>query len=156
MDSKAPLPIAWIEKIFMRLHGRFGKQFYDKFSLINEAGKDIGIENAKLVWAHELAGVSKERLIEGLKSTYDYPPSADDFLKRCAIKVKIQDYKALPAPHIDEILIKENIEKINQIAATMKQKNNYRDWVKPILANSKNYPDISLKIAKEVLNDENS
>ena len=46
------LPAEWAERIFMRLHGRFGNNFFDKFKIgqVNDAGEDVGIANAKATW----------------------------------------------------------------------------------------------------------
>ena len=45
---KNNLPAEWIERIFMRLHGRFGNTFLEKFRIgkLNDSGEDIGIANA--------------------------------------------------------------------------------------------------------------
>jgi hypothetical protein len=58
----------WVERLFQRLHGRFGNTFIDKFKLgqLDANGQDIGILNAKTTWALELSGISVERLKAGL------------------------------------------------------------------------------------------
>jgi hypothetical protein len=50
------LPMEWIDRIFMRLHGRFGNNFTDKFKLgqVDAQGNDIGLLNAKQVWSLSL------------------------------------------------------------------------------------------------------
>lgn len=47
------LPSQWVDKIFLRLLGVYGAQFKAKFSVI-ENGVDVGMANAKEVWADEL------------------------------------------------------------------------------------------------------
>lgn len=152
MTKKNALPIEWVTKIFMRLHGRFGNTFFDKYRIgtLNENGQDMGIENAKIVWSEELAGVTGQRVSAALSSKYDYAPSCDDFLKNCVVKAEINDFKALPKPAVDQEIVKENIEKMNELAGGLKQKSNKRDWVKRILANPQNFPDIAQKMAREV------
>lgn len=85
MQSK-PLPPEWIEKIFMRLHGRFGNPFLAKYRVgqIDQAtGEDIGVLNAKQVWAQELAHLTPQRISKALVAKYDSMngPSADDFFR---------------------------------------------------------------------------
>jgi hypothetical protein len=46
----------WIERIFSRLQGSYGYGFTSKFATGMVNGVDLGIENAKQVWAEELGG----------------------------------------------------------------------------------------------------
>ena len=47
------LPTTWIDRIFTRLQGIYGQQFTGKFSRMDQ-GVDVGLLNAKEVWADEL------------------------------------------------------------------------------------------------------
>jgi hypothetical protein len=80
-----PLPESWTERIFMRLHGRFGNPFLDKYRAgkLNAAGDDVGVENAKKVWAEELAGYSPDDIKRGLVKQFTFPPSCDEFKSAC-------------------------------------------------------------------------
>ena len=81
---KTRLPNEWVDRIFMRLHGRFGNNFTDKFKLGQIVdGMDIGIANSKQVWAEELAGISGDRIKVALEHNYDYAPSCDQFKAQC-------------------------------------------------------------------------
>lgn len=148
-----PLPIEWVTKIFMRLHGRFGNTFFDKFRIgeLNESGQDLGVENAKQVWAQELAGTSPERISMALMASYDYPPSCDDFKMNCVIKAQQQIYTALPAPSNKETnkAFADNVVKF--IAAHTVDKTDYKAWAKRIVANPARFPAESLVAAKEAL-----
>jgi len=146
-----PLPLEWINKIFMRLHGRFGNAFFDKFRIgqLNQQKQDIGIENAKVVWSEELAGTSPERIGAALQANYEFAPSCDEFKSNCYIRKQVEDYQALPAP-VDIEASKRNAEKMNKFAESLTTRTDYRAWIKPILANPSAYPDISHKLAKEV------
>ena len=75
------LPAEWVDRIFVRLHGRFGNMFFDKYRLgqISQAGEDIGIENAKLVWGEELGALNVEQITRALSTSYKFPPSCDEF-----------------------------------------------------------------------------
>lgn len=112
------LPTEWVEKIFMRLHGRFGNAFFDKFRVgqLNADGEDIGILNAKQVWAEELAHLSVERIKKGLAAKFEYAPSADDFIQACSpVPACHRDPNilALPKPKADEQVAKKNLAKIH-------------------------------------------
>ncbi len=148
-----PLPIEWVAKIFMRLHGRFGNTFFDKFRIgeLNDLGKDIGIENAKVVWAQELAGTSPKRIIEALNSNYDYPPSCDDFKMNCVIKSQQKIYTALPEPNSKETNKEFADNVVKFIGEHTKTKTDFKAWAKRILANPKNFPDSSVTAAKEAM-----
>jgi len=147
-----PLPIEWVERIFQRLHGRFGNTFTDKFKLgqLDLKGQDIGMLNAKSVWATELAGVSAERLKAGLDAKYTYAPNCDEFLKNCHVS-HIQDYKALPAPVDFEGNQKHADELAQFVHDRLKPKTDFKQWAKRIMANPKNFPEKSVQYAKEAL-----
>ncbi|MEN9659945.1 MAG: hypothetical protein RL571_3410 [Pseudomonadota bacterium] len=94
------LPLAWVEKIFRKMHGRFGNQFVDKFrsgesfevTLMdgNTEERDTGIENAKMVWAEELAGFSGEEIARGMAAKFLYgAPDLDKFQVACRQNVEI-------------------------------------------------------------------
>lgn len=79
-----------VRKIFTVLHGRFGNAFLNKFAtgkLMTVAGqdqpRDMGVETAMKTWAHRLGGLSPEQVGYGLGFDFDYPPSCDEFRKRC-------------------------------------------------------------------------
>lgn len=151
--SKQQLPLEWINKIFMRLHGRFGNTFFDKYRIgsLNTQGQDIGIENAKVVWSEELAGTSPERIKAALEANYEYAPSCDDFKANCYIRKQVEDYKALASP-VDRVANKayaDNVVKF--VAANLVDKTDYHAWAKRIVATPERFPDESLVKAKEVL-----
>jgi len=79
------MPKAWTERVFMRLHGRFGNPFFDKFRVgkLNKDGDDVGVENAKQVWADELSGFSANEIKRGLEHQFSFPPSCDEFKSAC-------------------------------------------------------------------------
>ena len=146
------LPAEWVERIFMRLHGRFGNNFFDKFKIgqVNDAGEDIGIANAKATWSLELSGISAERIKAGLDAKYQYAPNCDEFLKNC-VTSNIHDFKALPAPvsyednkaHADKLAL--------YIHERLKPQTDYHAWAKRILKNPQNFPDTSVEAARKVL-----
>jgi hypothetical protein len=146
-----PLPFEWIDRIFMRLHGRFGNNFTDKFKLgqKNEKGLDAGIENAKQVWAEELAGITPDRIKNALLHNYDYAPSCDQFKAQCKTSAPVvTDYKALPKPTVSDEKINELHDKLSAFTSGKREMKN---WAHKIIANPSAYPDISYRYAKEAL-----
>ena len=145
------LPIEWIDRIFIRLHGRFGNNFLDKFKTgqSDANGNDLGILNAKNVWAEELADMSVERIKNALLHNYEYAPSCDQFKAQCKTSSLVPvDYKALPKPTITD----EQHQIIHEkLSAFTSNKRDYKAWAHKIIANPKAYPDISLRLAKEAL-----
>lgn len=116
------LPDGWIERIFQRLHGRFGNTFINKFKNgVNDAnGNDIGIENAKMVWAEELAGLSAERIANGLKFNFEHTPSCDDFKRACApVIASHKDFIALPKPTLSKDERMANLDKFRKQAEAL-------------------------------------
>jgi len=145
------LPSEWVERIFLRLHGRFGNNFLEKYKLgkLDADGNDLGITNAKQVWAEELAGMTVDRIKNALQYNYDYAPSCDQFKAQCKSSAPVvHDYKALPKPALSE-------EKVNEIkhkiTAFTSNKRDMKAWAKKIIANPKAYPEISYRYAKEAL-----
>lgn len=92
------LPSQWVDRIFLRLLGVYGAQFKAKFSVV-EAGVDVGMANAKEVWADELKGFVTwpEAIAYGLSHLpVDHAPNAIEFRDICR---RAPD-KAVPAlPH---------------------------------------------------------
>lgn len=149
------LPIEWIDRIFIRLHGRFGNNFLDKFKTgqVDASGNDLGILNAKHVWSEELAGMSVDRIKNALLHSYDYAPSCDQFKAQCKTTSKLpehNDYKALPKPKMTDEQINEIHDKLSAFTS---KKRDMKAWANKIIANPKAYPDISLRYAHEALGD---
>ncbi len=80
-----PLPSKWVKEIFKRFHGRFGNRFLAEYSSgkLDNNGQDEGIENAKSVWAEELAGFTSEEIKRGLSVQYPFMPDCDKFKLAC-------------------------------------------------------------------------
>lgn len=94
-----PLPSNWVDEIFRRFHGRFGNRFLAEFTTgqIGKTGHDEGLENAKLVWAEELAGFAPDEIKRGLSAQYEYLPDCDKFKLACrpAIALEQAFYEAV-------------------------------------------------------------
>lgn len=111
MKNSNDLPMPYVQRIFMRLHGRFGNAFFDKFRInqLNLDGLDVGVENAKQAWSEGLAGLSAEQIKHGLKKQFDFPPSLDEFRSSClSAPPEVQFNIALPRPPIPDGKLEQN------------------------------------------------
>lgn len=79
-----PLQSSWVERIFLRLQGVYGREFTNQFSQY-VGDVDIGMENAKRVWAEELAGFTEhpEAIAYALETLPDRAPNAIKFRDAC-------------------------------------------------------------------------
>ena len=120
---KTRLPNEWVDRIFMRLHGRFGNNFTDKFKLGQIVdGMDIGIANAKQVWAEELAGISGDRIKVALEHNYDYAPSCDQFKAQCKSHIEAhKDFMAIGKKFTQEQK-EENHRKLQEVLSKLNLK----------------------------------
>jgi hypothetical protein len=85
---------------------------------------------------------------EWLKSQKDLP-TVSEILKLCQHKLSI--HARLPSPLAIESN-KRHAYKVLALAEKMSEpKRDYKAWAKVIIANPKNYPDISLKLAREAI-----
>lgn len=153
---KEPLPIKWVQKIFMMFTGRFGNQFIDKYKSgqTTNDNQDTGVSNALDVWSTELAGIQPEQLTIGLNAIYDYPPSCDEFKKACLKKEVIHPshFPMLPGPEIP--LDKEKAKEFSQAVKKLSEfKGGAKHWVRIMKSHSLGilYPDIAIKYAQEAL-----
>ncbi|MBL0011307.1 MAG: hypothetical protein IPP22_10560 [Nitrosomonas sp.] len=80
-----PLPSNWVDEIFKRFHGRFGNRFFAEYSTgkLNRDGEDVGVVNARNVWAEELAGFTPEEIKRGMSVQYPFMPDCDKFKLAC-------------------------------------------------------------------------
>lgn len=79
------LPASWVDRLFARLQGVYGREFTGQFSTGMVDGIDIGIENAKQVWAEELGGFCDhpDALAYALKNLPERCPNAIRFRDLC-------------------------------------------------------------------------
>lgn len=80
-----PLPRAWVDRIFSRLQGVYGREFAGQYSTGLIDGIDHGMENAKQVWAEELAGFTEnpDAIAYALETLPDRAPNAIKFRDAC-------------------------------------------------------------------------
>lgn len=80
-----PLPDTWIDRIFARLQGVYGREFIGQYATGVVDGVDAGIENAKQVWAEELGGFQEnpQAIAYALETLPDKAPNAIRFRDAC-------------------------------------------------------------------------
>lgn len=76
--SIKPVPLSWVESLFNRMSGMYGKKFADMWQ-----GSDI--DTVKALWAEEMGKLSGEELKRGYGAlmTRDWPPSLPEYVKMC-------------------------------------------------------------------------
>jgi hypothetical protein len=85
MTQNPLLPNAWVEKIFARLQGIYGREFTGQFSTGMVNGIDAGLENAKATWAEELGNFVKwpEAIAYALEHLPERVPNCIKFKELC-------------------------------------------------------------------------
>lgn len=98
-----PLPAGWVDRLFFRLQGVYGKDFMSQFMLMDAAGNDIGLANAKQVWSEELGGFSEhpEAIAYALENLPERMPNVIQFREICR-KAPRKGYTALEYRLTDE------------------------------------------------------
>ena len=93
------LPETWIDRIFMKLQGRYGTLFLDRW-------KGCDMANVKETWAEELGGFRDrpECIAYALRSLADqqFPPTLPEFLAACRRAPRQDRTPALPHKPTDE------------------------------------------------------
>jgi hypothetical protein len=85
MTQNPILPNAWVEKIFARLQGIYGREFTGQYSTGMVNGIDAGLENAKATWAEELGNFVKwpEAIAYALEHLPERVPNCIKFKELC-------------------------------------------------------------------------
>lgn len=116
--SREPLPEAWIDRLFSRLHAMYGSKFAAMWQ-----GTDP--HEVKAVWAEELAGFREmpECLKAALQSfnESEWPPTLPQFLKACreAARRTEKPVLSLVAPKADPAKAEERLAVINAAIGRM-------------------------------------
>ena len=118
------LPDSWIDKIFARMQGIYGREFTSQFSVIDNNGNDIGMANAKQVWSEELAGFhdQPECIAFALRNLSDRAPNAIKFREMCRqapIKTNASQIGYSKTDYDDE-QAKQNLQRIKEMMTIKK------------------------------------
>jgi hypothetical protein len=79
MNSRAALPLPWVEKIFSVMSASYGTLFADRWR-----GMNLG--EVKAAWASKLADLTPAELKRGLNSLGGFPPTLPEFALLCRPK----------------------------------------------------------------------
>lgn len=125
----------------------YGKHWLDMWA-------DIPMDAVKADWQSKLSGMSSKtvfKTVDYCQDNLDFPPTLPKFVQLCKANSPHEMTKAIGRKFTQEELQK-NHERITEISygISAKAKSNYRAWIKPILETPSKYPDISVKLAKEV------
>jgi hypothetical protein len=107
------------------------------------------------IWFHKLSRFDFSVVAKALDVWTDTPnklPQPADIIALC--KPREDVYFALPSP-VNYAENKKHIEELNTfVAKKLKPKTDHKAWAKRIIANPQNFPEISLKFAKDALQHE--
>lgn len=139
-----------IDRLFLRMASLYGKLWFDSWG-------DTPIAEMKADW---IDAIRRNKI--GLNAVFkacdkcadegiNFPPTLPQFIQLCKASTPQEMTKAIGRQFTPEELQK-NHERITQIShgISAKAKTDFRAWIKPIIANPSRYPDISLRLAKEV------
>ena len=95
MTQNPVLPNSWVEKIFARMQGIYGRDFTGQFSTGMVNGVDAGLENAKATWAEELGGFVKwpEAIAYALEHLPERVPNCIKFKEICRMAPRPEPIK---------------------------------------------------------------
>lgn len=125
------LPDLWIDKLFARLQGVYGRDFTGQFSTGMVNGMDAGLENAKQTWAEELGGFSDhpEAIAYALSNLPDRCPNSIGFRDLCrrAPRKALDALEHKPSP--EELA--RGLEKLQEAQKVVaKPKRDLLDWAR--------------------------
>lgn len=113
-----PLPAVWVDRLFARLQGVYGRDFTYQFSNVDSTGFDVGLANARQVWAEELGGFSEhpEAIAYALENLPERIPNVIVFREICR-KAPRKGYNALEYRMTDEDKenAKEQLKRIKEM-----------------------------------------
>lgn len=154
------LPQHWVDKIFLRLQGIYGREFTAQFSVIDQVtGMDVGLENAKQTWAEELGTFTDwpEAIAYALQNLPERAPNVIRFRELCR-----HAPKQLKGPLLPMKPTAEEREKNKDAAKSLLQniiqpeKKDGKEWARRLLENpfyddGRSRPPACIKMAREAL-----
>ena len=150
---KSSIGMSLIDHLYNRLDGMYTSKWRAAFPSIES------IENWKAAWSDAFIErrLSPEQIKRGLANCldlYDWPPSLTEFVKAC--EQKSRDEQITPIEDPARLLTQDikpdpaKAEAVMKMARSRVNTPGSMEWVKPILANPKNYASMAVKMAKQV------
>ena len=123
------------------------------FSINNKPTPDKDIMR---MWWHKLERFEFKVVGRAFDTWTDTPsklPQPAEIVALC--RPREQEYKALPPPVSKSDNKLHSVDLVKLANESVGKPRDMKDWARKIIANPQNYPDISLRIAKEALNNAN-
>jgi hypothetical protein len=118
------LPASWVDRIFARLQGVYGREFTSQFSFVDSTGNDIGLANAKGVWAEELGcfALNPDAISFALLNLPERSPNAIKFKELCRLAPRpvIEHRMGYNKTDVDDKAAAENLKKIKDMIQSIK------------------------------------
>lgn len=118
------IPNSWVDRIFARLQGIYGREFTGQFSVIDNNGNDIGMENAKTVWAQELSdfAYNPDAIGFALLNLPERVPNAIKFKEICRLAPRptVEARMGYNKTEVDDQAAAENLKKIKEMIKGIK------------------------------------
>jgi len=127
---KTALPHAWIERVFTRLQGIYGREFLSQYGTGMVGNIDPGIENAKVVWAEELGGFERwpEAIGYALENLPDRAPNCIRFREICRNAPMAEQLKL--EHRLTDAQMAENKKKVREMIEGLKKQISTKGEVK--------------------------
>ena len=118
------IPSSWVDRIFARLQGVYGREFTGQFSVIDQNGNDAGLENAKTVWAQELGtfAYNSDAIAFALLNLPERAPNAIKFKELCRLAPRptVDLRMGYSKTDADDKVAKENLDRIKNMMKSIK------------------------------------
>lgn len=118
------IPASWVDRIFARLQGVYGREFTGQFSVIDQNGNDVGLENAKTVWAQELGAFAynSDAIAFALLNLPERAPNAIKFKELCRLAPRptVDARMGYSKTDVDDKAAAENLKKIKDMIKGIK------------------------------------
>jgi hypothetical protein len=145
------IPIAWVDKIFLKLTLVYGRDFIGRW-------EGLEISDVKTDWGHELSGFEDwpEAIAHALAALPPgKPPTVLEF-RDLARKAPRKSLVELPGPPADPVKVAAELAKLAQLTARKKDSTgrDEKAWVKRLIARHEagdTLRPIQLRFAREAL-----
>lgn len=118
------IPASWVDRIFARLQGVYGREFTGQFSVIDQNGNDVGLENAKSVWGQELGcfALNPDAIAFALLNLPERAPNAIKFKELCRLAPRptFDNRMGYNKTDVDDKAAAENLKKIKEMIKGIK------------------------------------
>jgi hypothetical protein len=133
MAIPRPLPIKTVERIFAKLHLRYGRAWAQKWDGFdtpadpNDPASPTLMAAVHAEWAEELAGVSDDQIRHAFSTLPPNAPSAPAFRALChEMPSPVTVLKALPPKDVDQAGLARVVRELRSLAGEMRESRDVR------------------------------